>query len=537
MIRYGFYDYTNEKQNKYYASDVSLFLRGLFGNGYFPGVLNEFKAEANNDLNITLKSGKWWIAGFWCLNDSDMQFNVSSQAVISSTLPRIDRIVMRHNNSATGQSMEPVYKVGVASSNPQPPALVGDTEDDIIYEMPICQIYVKAGATVISASDITDEREKIKWLIDIGSNVIYDYIDATITTSGTQYTFNIPSAIDYKPAKGDKLEVYVNGMRLKNSEYTKTDTTVTITNGVLNGNDVTFVNRKILNTTGVTADLVEKINDLSANMNEIKKYHYFCNGVNDNIALSDMVQEILNDTEITTGYAEVIVHGKFVVSGYYSGGGTNANPYKYFNFGSASAGTKKVIVNFINSSQIGVTLPNTGVYAVLFSGYDIYIKNISLSCAGGGTVYGFNGQDITVENANINISATGAIRWGKDGAVHGNYINNRVSIASTSYNAVAFYSNGGILRVVDCEAYAYTGDSTYQACAILVEANATSNVLIAERNNFPIKTRSGYSQTSIIKVNSGYYSLVSNIVGSASLLYATGDGKTNTGEMVVSKIV
>lgn len=537
MIRYGFYDNTADNKNRYYASDVSIYLRGLFSNGYFPGVFNEFEVQANNNLTVTLKAGKWWIGGHWCMNDEDTIYNITEQASINSTLPRIDRIVMRHDNSQTGQSMQPIYKVGVASTNPTPPELLGENEDNQIYEMPICQIYIEAGTTIISQSNITDERDKIKWLIDIGSNVVYDHIDATITTVGTEYTFNIPNAINYKPDKNDKLEVYLNGMRLNDSEYTKTDTTVTIINGVLNGNDVTFVCRKIINTTGVTNALIDKMNEAIGNFNAVKKYYYFCTGSNDNIALSNMVQAILNSETDAYEQAEIIVCGNLGVSSHVGGSGSALDPYIYFNFGKETAQTKQVIVNFANCGRIGVNLPNTGVYAVLFGGYDIYIKNLYLICAGGGTVYGFNGENIVCENANVNISATGAIHWGKDGAIHGNYINNRVSIASSGYNAIAFYSNGGILRVVDCEAYAYTANTNYQGVAILVEANATNNVLIAERNNFPIKTRSSYTQTNIIKVNSGYYSLVSNIVGKSSLLYATGDGKSNVGEMVISKFV
>ncbi len=534
MIRYGFYDnVTGGVENKYYASDVSKYLYGVFGNGYFPTIYNEFKALANNDLTITLQSGRWWIGGHWCESDEAIVYNITGQSPISSTLPRIDRIVMRHDNSPTGQSMAPVYKVGVASSNPEAPALIGTSENDEVYEMPICQIYIPAGATNISQDRITDERQKIGWIIDIGSNVVYDTIDATITTTTTQTIFTIPTDLGYKQ-NYDKLEMYVNGQRLNSNEWTLSGNIVTITAGVLAGNDVTFVVSKIVNGTGIDNDTVAKINDLTSDIAKIKKYNYYCTGSYDNINLSDMVQDILDDTTDPYGQYEILVHGTMGISSYY-GSGTNTDPRVYFKFGKETTQNKKVVVNFANCARISINVDNTGVYSVLFGGYDVFIKNPYIICTGGGTVWGFNGQKIECEGANINISGTGEVYFGKDGTIYADYKKCRVSIVSTGYNAFGFIGTGGLMRVIDCEAYVYTGNTSYEGVAIYVQANQANNVLIAERNNLPIKTRASYTQTNVIKINSGFYSLVSNVCGLAPLLYTTGDGKSQIGTMIVSK--
>lgn len=535
MIRYGFYDnVTGGNENKYYASDVSRYFYGVIGNGYFPTIYNEFKAMANNDLTITLQSGRWSIGGHWCESDEDIIYNITAQATISGSLPRIDRIVMRHDNSATGQSMVPVYKVGVASTNPEAPALIGTSENDEIYEMPICQIYIPAGATSISQDRITDERQKIGWLIDIGSNVVYDTIDATITTNTTQTIFTIPSSLGFRQDY-DKLAMFVNGIRLKKEEWNRNGNVVTINAGVLPGNEVTFVVEKVVNGTGINNDVLDQINGLESDMSRVKKYNYYCTGQYDNINLSDLVQDILDDpSEDTYAQYEIMVNGVMGISSYY-GSGTSGDPRVYFKFGKSTTQNKKIVVNFANCARISINIANTGVYAVLFGGYDVFIKNVSLICSGGGTVYGFNGEKIECEGANINISGTGTIQWGKDGAIYANYIKNRVSLASSGYNAFGFVGTGQLMRVIDCEIYVYTANTNYEAVGIYVQANKTTNVLIAERNNLPIKARSGYSQTSVIKINSGYFSLVSNICGSDPLVYTTGEGKSEVGTMIISK--
>lgn len=535
MIRYGFYDNVpGGNENKYYASDMSRYLYGVIGNGYFPTIYNEFKAMANNNLIITLGAGRWSIGGHWCESDEDITYNITAQGTISSTLPRIDRIVMRHDNSATGQSMTPVYKVGVASSNPVPPALVGTSENDPIYEMPICQIYIPAGATAISQDRITDERQKIGWLIDIGSNVVYDTIDATITTTTTQTIFTIPSSLGFRQ-NYDKLAMYVNGIRLKAEEWSRSGNIVTITAGVLPDNDVTFVVEKVVNGTGINNDVLDQINGLQVDVSRIKKINYYCTGQYDNINLSDLVQDILDDeSEDANAQYEIMVNGVMGVSSYY-GSGTVSDPRVYFNFGKSTTQTKKIVVNFANCARISINIANTGVYTVLFGGYDVFIKNVSLICSGGGTVYGFNGEKIECEGANINISGTGTIQWGKDGAIYANYIKNRVSLASNGYYAYGFVGTGQLMRVIDCEMYVYTANSSYESVGIYVQANKAENVLIAERNNIPIKARSGYAQTSTIKINSGYFSLVSNICGSDPLVYSTGEGKSEVGTMIISK--
>ena len=71
----------------------------------------------------------------------------------SGTLPRIDRVILRNDETERKPSI--FILEGAYSSNPQPPEL---TNNDTIQEKCLAEIYVAAGAVAISQSDITDTR-------------------------------------------------------------------------------------------------------------------------------------------------------------------------------------------------------------------------------------------------------------------------------------------------------------------------------------------------------------------------------------------
>lgn len=123
------------------------------------------------------------------------------------------------------------------------------------------------------------------------------------------------------------------------------------------------------------------------------------------------------------------------------------------------------------------------------------------------------------------------------GASSGNFTRCRMSVTGQSnVKTYGFSGDGNLLRLNDCEVIAYnpTGSSN-ESVAVHVLANETDNVLIMNGCSCPLKTRSGYKQDNVVKINSGYYSLVSNMLGKAASKYSTGDGKTETGTMIISK--
>ncbi len=83
-------------------------------------------------------------------NTTVMELQVSQA---SGNLPRIDRVVLRNNESERKPSI--LILEGAYSSKPQPPAL---TNTNVIQEKCLAEIFVAAGAVEITQADITDTR-------------------------------------------------------------------------------------------------------------------------------------------------------------------------------------------------------------------------------------------------------------------------------------------------------------------------------------------------------------------------------------------
>lgn len=69
--------------------------------------------------------------------------------------PRIDRIVIKLDNSSAVRNVSLAVKAGTPAASPAPPTL---QRDGTVWELSLAQVYVAAGATSISSANITDER-------------------------------------------------------------------------------------------------------------------------------------------------------------------------------------------------------------------------------------------------------------------------------------------------------------------------------------------------------------------------------------------
>lgn len=201
--------------------------------------------------------------------------------------------------------------------------------------------------------------------------------------------------------------------------------------------------------------------------------------------------------------------------------------------GHSSDITKKCIIDFSKCNRISIAASSANEI-VVFAGDNTIIENVSLVATGAKTCSMFSGKNVKVDNSDLYITAEGAAIGVE---YYGTFTNTDLSVTSRTGNAFGVRNNSsGITRITGGEWYAYTGNSGSESVCLYVLANMTSNVLIADKVSCPIVARSGYYQTNTVKINSGYYSLNSCILGKAAVLYSTGDGKTETGTIVLSKL-
>lgn len=573
-IKYGFFNsktVDGVKDRLYNALDITSYFDKIIGNGVFVNPANSLQILASSGFDVICKVGKGWIDGFYIINDADLVLTLDPADV---TLNRIDRIVFKLDK--TNRNMSIVIKKGTLASAPEAPELI---RNENVQEYSLATIYVAKQTTVITQSNITDTRldssvcgkvaclidqidtsdlyaqwqdaftryfeESTKqfdnWFVGVKNTlatavVLQQYESSFITTE--ELTTEIPINIANFAWGADILEVYINGMRIiEPTHYTSTSEKIILANGVTKGAEINFIVLKNVDGADVET-VVTQVGTLNEEMAELKKYIYYATGADDNKNLSTIVQNFYNAAGNFAGISETaqlkieVIGDNFTVTEPVEGLGDSTNRYKYFNFGENDSVSRKCWVDFSKCNRINIAA--TGE-CIVFNGNGQRIDNCTLAVTGGTAVTVIAGQRARVNNCDFYVNgATGVV---KGVECCGTFNNCDFSLASAGDNCFGYYGIGsGITRVNGGELYAYTGSSSAESACLYVEANRSSNILIADKVSCPIVARSGYNQTNTVKINSGYYSLSNCILGKAALLYSTGEGKTETGTIVFSRV-
>ncbi len=124
--------------------------RGVFADD------GHFAVTPNGGMSIAISSGLAWLKmdDFWGVYIYEAETQIRDLDTADGSLSRIDAVCVRiDKNRNVG---EVVIKRG--SYSPQPPTVIPPTRNIDFDEIYVATIMVRAGATVIQASDITDQR-------------------------------------------------------------------------------------------------------------------------------------------------------------------------------------------------------------------------------------------------------------------------------------------------------------------------------------------------------------------------------------------
>ncbi len=259
-------------------------------------------------------------------------------------------------------------------------------------------------------------------------------------------------------------------------------------------------------------------------INTISNYMYIATGTNDNIALSNLIQNFYNAGN-DYQQLEIDVYGEL---GCTNPASISSGTAVWFNFGTTTANTSKrrVKLNFSHANRIQITA-QASVKNIMFdcTNRNFELANIQAvmnACPNGSIFSGTS--DPTVTESAFWLNGTGSQTL--IGAYQGTFLDCRMSVTNGTGAAYGFSANGNVLRLTNVETLAYneTGASA-ESVAVHVMANQTNNVLLMTNCTCPVTARNGYKQDNVVKVNSGYYALLGNTLGKAALLYSTGQGK------------
>lgn len=257
----------------------------------------------------------------------------------------------------------------------------------------------------------------------------------------------------------------------------------------------------------------------------IQRGMYIASGTNDNIRLSSLVQAFYNaGTDFQQ--LEIDIYGDLDCTDPAATGQDNA--VTWFNFGTdtANESSRRVKLNFSHAGRIQLTA-KAGVKNVLIdcANRNLEIANLQAamySTPNGSIFSGDSAPTVTDSAFWLNGSSTQTLI----GAYQGTFINCRMSVTNGTGAAYGFSGNGNTLALNNVEVMAYNASgSANESVGVHVMANQTANILLMTNCKCPVITRSGYKQDNVVKVNSGYYSLMGNVFGKEAALYASGAGK------------
>ena len=261
-ITSGFFNSVNGDR-KYNAEQISEYFGGLISSGVLANPSTNLQVVAKSGMTVQVLAGKGFIDSHWVKNTGAIELTLDAA---SSLTDRYDAIVMRLDTSSSARNITIAVKKGTSALSPEKPQM---TRNASVKEYCLAYVFVKRTQTQVLQSQITDTRGDTKicgWvtgLIDqVDTSALFkQYEDAykrqyegyqtefdtwfdavkdklststllreyrqRYVTSGAN-TAQIPIQIAQFLLETDILAVYVNGMRLQDDEFSKTQTQITL---------------------------------------------------------------------------------------------------------------------------------------------------------------------------------------------------------------------------------------------------------------------------------------------------------------------
>lgn len=254
----------------YDAEDVTSYLDMLVGDGVFPNPSTNLQVMAGTGMQVSVRAGQGWINGHKMINTAALPLTI---AAANALLTRIDRVIFYVDYSTRVMGIE--VKTGTAAASPTAPALV---RTDSRYEMCLANVTVAKGVTSITQAAIQDTRgdsavcgfvqglvqqadtstlfnqwdaagaqqiagNQAAWdawfnevKAELAGSLTLQRLTASFVTTGDLTTFNVQTYIPNYGYATDYLDIYVSGLKLTESEYTRSGPNVTLLTPITHAN-------------------------------------------------------------------------------------------------------------------------------------------------------------------------------------------------------------------------------------------------------------------------------------------------------------
>ncbi|MDE5946955.1 MAG: hypothetical protein K2G63_06615 [Oscillospiraceae bacterium] len=150
---YGFFNAKN-LDRVYTAEDFTDYLSGLICNGILDTYGQCFSITSNNNLTVTIGTGKAWINGHYFINDTP--YTIDLKSYMDESLKRYVTIGIVCDTSEAVRSCRIEIKSGTATASPIIPNF--DNTETRTF-LTLASIRLNGGDSVITSQDIFDYRE------------------------------------------------------------------------------------------------------------------------------------------------------------------------------------------------------------------------------------------------------------------------------------------------------------------------------------------------------------------------------------------
>lgn len=147
----GFFNSVNGDR-LYNADQMSRIFEGLITDGVYESVGNKMAVQPNGGMTIKIATGRGWFGRHWVNNDSELTLTVAQSDV---TLNRYVAVCIKVDDTDAVRDAVPYLKYSDFATTPVKPTM---TRTEQVKEYCLAYVYIKAGATAITAADIEDTR-------------------------------------------------------------------------------------------------------------------------------------------------------------------------------------------------------------------------------------------------------------------------------------------------------------------------------------------------------------------------------------------
>ncbi len=293
----GFFNDVNGDR-LYNADDMSRYFENIMSSGIFKRITDCLKVSAASGMTLTVAPGAGLINCRWFRTETPESVTIPTA---NAVLPRFDVVVARLDMSDAVRSISLQVVSGAPAATPTAPEPVRTAD---MHDLVLALVYVPAGASEITADNLTDVRSN-EWYCGYVRSLVDTPVLQSLRsryTAPVNNTVNIPINVVGYNVNVDIINVYIEGFRMAPAlEYSIDEgrNMVVLVEPVDRG---TVVDIEVYKPT-MPDEIPDQADNVGKLMQDVTKHNDELAAANDTIAA---LQRRVVELEADTGWMELV---------------------------------------------------------------------------------------------------------------------------------------------------------------------------------------------------------------------------------------